>query len=150
MVRERLKAARGQRARHGLDRRRTAGARCCGSSSAPGPRSAGDPAAAQIEKGPEASGVYARVDAAGATIDAAGREGADAAARSARAAGWSPPPCFGEQAPAWIVTGTDAAGVAAAAGALTRDVLDGHFAVGVDAGRPVGVPLTDSADSVTE
>jgi hypothetical protein len=42
--------------------------------------------------------------------------------------------------PVWIVTGTDDAGVAAAADALDEGALNGHFAVAVSGGKPIGLP----------
>jgi hypothetical protein len=42
--------------------------------------------------------------------------------------------------PVWIVTGVDDAGVAAAADALDEGALNGHFAVAVSGGRPIGLP----------
>ncbi|MCW2985162.1 MAG: hypothetical protein JWR63_2732 [Conexibacter sp.] len=42
--------------------------------------------------------------------------------------------------PVWIVTGTDAAGVDAAAAALDEGALAGRFAVAVSGGRPIGLP----------
>jgi hypothetical protein len=43
------------------------------------------------------------------------------------------------QPPVWFVTGTDAAGVAAAVQAFNADTLDQHFAVAVIGG--VAIPL---------
>jgi hypothetical protein len=48
---------------------------------------------------------------------------------------------FTGQQPTWIVTGTDQVGVAAAAGALTEDELDGRFAVAIDQGDAVALPV---------
>jgi len=42
--------------------------------------------------------------------------------------------------PVWIVTGTDDAGVAAAADALDEGALNGHFAIAVSGGKPIGLP----------
>jgi hypothetical protein len=43
--------------------------------------------------------------------------------------------------PTWLVTGTDPAGVAAAAAALTQARLREHFALAVDHGSDVPVPV---------
>jgi hypothetical protein len=43
--------------------------------------------------------------------------------------------------PTWIVTGTDPAGVAAAAAALTPSRLHDHFALAVHGGADFAVPL---------
>jgi hypothetical protein len=40
----------------------------------------------------------------------------------------------------WVVTGTDARGVQAAAGALDEGALAGRFAVAISGGRPVALP----------
>jgi hypothetical protein len=102
-----------------------------------------DPAAQGIERGPGASGVYARISAAGRTLavlDAAGRTvrtltaGAGLIAAT-RASGGGP---------VWIVTGTDAAGVAAAAGAFDQSALRNRFAVAL-AGPGVVVALPQAS-----
>ena len=48
---------------------------------------------------------------------------------------------FEEERPTWLVTGTDDVGVAAAAAALTEDQLRDHFALAIEAGRGVPLPL---------
>jgi hypothetical protein len=40
----------------------------------------------------------------------------------------------------WVVTGTDEAGVDAAAAALDEGALAGHFAVAVSGGKPIALP----------
>jgi Domain of unknown function (DUF4430) len=93
----------------------------------------------QIEDGPARSGVYARPTPDGRRIrllDATGRvtrtlgagTGLVAAARE------------GDQPPVWAVTGTDAAGVQAAAGAFDERALRDRFAVAVAGGRPLPLP----------
>jgi hypothetical protein len=47
----------------------------------------------------------------------------------------------GSQEPTWLITGTDAAGVAAAAAAFTPAALHGHFALALQGGRRLPVPL---------
>jgi hypothetical protein len=42
--------------------------------------------------------------------------------------------------PVWLVTGTDARGVQAAAAALDEGALAGHFAVAIAGGRPIPLP----------
>jgi hypothetical protein len=92
-----------------------------------------------LEDGPARSGVFARPSGDGrriVTLDARGRpvrvlgpgSGLIAAARDA------------EQPPVWAVTGTDAAGVDAAAARLTERALSRRFAVAVAGGRPVALP----------
>jgi len=99
----------------------------------------GETALRQIESGPARSGVYARPSADGRRIrllDATGRvtrtlgpgAGLVVAARE------------GDDPPVWAVTGTDAAGVRAAAGAFRAQTLQNRFAVAVAGGRAVGLP----------
>jgi hypothetical protein len=98
-----------------------------------------DRAFGPVEEGPARSGVYARPSADGRrieTLDARGRtvrtlgpgSGLIAAARD------------GESPPVWAVTGTDAAGVEAAAGQFTERALERKFAVAVAGGRPITLP----------
>jgi hypothetical protein len=98
-----------------------------------------DLALRDIEAGPARSGVYARPAANGRSIralDASGRPtrtlgpgtGLVAAARE------------GDGPPVWAVTGTDTAGVDAAARAFTERALERRFAVAVVDGRPVALP----------
>jgi hypothetical protein len=99
---------------------------------------AGDPDVRRLEKGPRQSGVYARpaphgrrialLDARGRTTRTLGAGGGLVAATRA-----------GDDAPLWMVTGTDDAGVAAAAGAFEEGTLGRHFALAV--ADDVGVPL---------
>ena len=48
------------------------------------------------------------------------------------------------QQPTWIVTGVDATGVSAAAAALTEEELRDHFAIAVEQGRTVPLPLPEA------
>lgn len=100
----------------------------------------GDNALALLESGPQASGVFAEpradgrsialLDAGGRTVRPLGPGGGLIAATAA-----------GEDPPIWAVTGTDDAGVRAAAGAFGVDALRDRFAVAIDSGRAVGLPL---------
>jgi hypothetical protein len=101
-----------------------------------------EPAARQLADGPQASGVYvqagddgfALLDENGRVVDTpTGSVGLVAATR------------FGEQQPTWIVTGTDDAGVAAAAAALRTDVLSNRFAVAIVDGRGEALPIRTGA-----
>jgi hypothetical protein len=98
-----------------------------------------DPAVARIERGPATSGVFARPSADGRTIqslDAKGRRarvlGAGTGMVAATRDGAAPP--------VWAVTGTDEAGVAAAAQAFSERALARRFAVVVEGGRTAGLP----------
>jgi hypothetical protein len=93
-----------------------------------------DEAAAQIEDGPSASGVYADLELGVAgeyqlvALDPHDR----VAFRSADGAGLVAAVRLGEQQPTWVVTGTDDAGVDAAIELLDADSLRDHYAVAVD------------------
>jgi hypothetical protein len=94
----------------------------------PWPALVSDPAAQSIARGPAVSGVYARISANGRTLavlDADGHTartlttGAGLIAATRSSGGGS----------VWVITGTDAAGVAAAAGAFDQTTLHNRFAV---------------------
>lgn len=99
-----------------------------------------EPAARTMERGPQVSGVYARfasdgrhlalLDARGTTKQSLGRgAGLVAATR------------YAGEAPVWVVSGTDAAGVSAAAAAVTPSTLHDHFALALNAGVSLPLPL---------
>jgi hypothetical protein len=100
-----------------------------------------DPAARLLRGGPQAGGVYARPARDGSAIallDPMGRR-----ARTLRAgAGLVAATRVGDRPAEWVVTGTDAEGVRAAAGALTEAALRGRFAVAVAGGEVVPLPET--------
>ena len=92
-----------------------------------------------IEEGPGRSGVFARPSADGRrieTLDPQGRPVRSLGARSGLIAAARD----GEQPPVWAVTGTDAAGVEAAARAFGERALEGRFAVAVADGGTVALP----------
>jgi hypothetical protein len=99
-----------------------------------------DIAARQLEIGPKASGVFAKLDPSGsqiALLDASGKVQRTLGPGSGLVAATS----FTGQEPTWIVTGTDGVGVAAAAAAMTADRLRNHFALAISAGRGVSLPV---------
>jgi len=99
-----------------------------------------DPAVRRLEEGPRASGVYARPSAAGdelALLDAEGQPVRTLAAGAGLVAATK----LSGEAPTWIVTGTDAVGLAAAAAQLEEDALQDNFAIAVEDGRPVALPV---------
>jgi hypothetical protein len=99
-----------------------------------------DIAARQLESGPGASGVFARPDASGgrlALLDSRGRVQRTLGPGGGLVAATS----FADQQPTWLVTGTDAVGVAAAAAAVTEDQLRDRFALAIEAGKGVPLPI---------
>jgi hypothetical protein len=106
-----------------------------------GPWSAlrGDSAVAALERGPRASGVYAAIAPDGRTIavlDAQGRTTRTLGPGTGLVAATQPP----DERPTWVVTGTDAAGVASAARAFEEGTLDHRFALAVSHDLPVALP----------
>jgi Domain of unknown function (DUF4430) len=101
-----------------------------------------DPAAAQIESGPQDSGVYADFvsDGAGYRLS-----GLDAAGRPARdfgpAAGLVAATRRYEGPPVWLVTGTTSAAVQSAAGLLEAAKLRDHYAVASEDGKETPLPV---------
>lgn len=101
-----------------------------------------DPAAAQIEDGPQASGVFAEFqpEPGGYVLKALAEDG-----KAKRALG----PDAGlvaatrryEAPPVWVVSGASAAGVRAAAGMLNAADLRDHYAVAIDGGEETPLPL---------
>jgi hypothetical protein len=101
-----------------------------------------DPAAAQIEDGPQASGVFAdfQPEGSGYLMQGLGEDG-------------KPGRTFGldaglvaatrryEAPPVWVVTGTSAAGVGSAAGLLDTADLRDRYAVAVEGGEETPLPL---------
>ncbi len=101
-----------------------------------------DIAARQLESGPGSSGVYARPAAAGARIDLLDARGKVARTLGA-GGGLVAATSFADQRPTWLITGTDEVGVAAAAAALTEEQLMSHFALAIEAGRGVPLPVEE-------
>jgi hypothetical protein len=99
-----------------------------------------DPAVRELEKGPRASGVFARPSATGDRIELLDAEGKPARTLGA-GSGLVAATRLGGEAPTWIVTGTDDVGVAAAAAQLEESALEHHFAIAVERGRPVSLPV---------
>ena len=101
-----------------------------------------DPAAARIEEGPQASGVFAEFTSAGGDY---ALQGLDEGGGEARAFG----PDAGlvaatrryEAPPVWVVTGVTRSGVAAAARLLDAADLRDHYAVTVEGGRGTPLPI---------
>ena len=92
-----------------------------------------------IDAGPQSSGVYARFDASGdrlVVLDPGGGAAKTLGAGTGFIAATAEP----ERQPVWFVSGTDAAGVAAAARAFDESVLADRFALAISRDLPVAVP----------
>jgi len=99
----------------------------------------GDVEAASIARGPRASGVYARFSPDGrelTLLDQLGRP----AQRLLGGAGLIAATKGAKEAPVWVVTGTDGAGVELAARAFDRTTLSDRFAVALTPGGAVALP----------
>jgi hypothetical protein len=94
--------------------------------------------AGRLEQGPGATGVFARPAEGGiALLDARGR-----AVRTLRAGGGLVAATrLGDGAPTWVLTGVDAAGTLSAARSLSEPVLRNRFALAVDRGRGIPLPV---------
>jgi hypothetical protein len=99
-----------------------------------------DPVARTLERGPAASGVFARPDPMGRRIVLLDQLGRDARTLDS-GAGLIAATLQEGQAATWLVTGTDDVGVAAAAAALQEDRLKGRFALAVEAGNGIALPV---------
>jgi Domain of unknown function (DUF4430) len=82
----------------------------------------------QLQRGPRASGVYARFSADGSTLTLLDEGGATARTLTA-GAGLLAATRYGTEAPVWVVTGTDESGVGRAADAFDQATLENRFAV---------------------
>jgi len=98
-----------------------------------------DRALARLAEGPRASGVYARIEDEGralAVLDPRGR----VVQRLGPGTGLIAATRYEEQAPTWVVTGTDAAGVQSAARAFDENALGEKFALAISEDRAVPLP----------
>lgn len=105
----------------------------------------GEIAALLIAHGPATGGVYARFAGSGGDtlelLDSRGRVARRLGAGAGLIAATNEP----TSVPTWFVTGTDAAGVSAAASAMSPARLDDHLAVAVQGTRDLAVPLSRPA-----
>jgi len=99
-----------------------------------------DIAARTLEAGPSVSGVFARPDATGTKIDLLDAAG-DVGRTLGPASGLVAATRYKDERPTWMITGTDDVGVAAAAAAISQDMLANRFAVAIENGRGVALPL---------
>jgi hypothetical protein len=101
-----------------------------------------DPAAAQLEHGPQVSGVFVDFRREGDGYRLAGLdEAGDAAAVFGRDSGLVAATRRYEEPPVWVVTGTSEAGVRAASGLLDAGDLRDHYAVAIDGAEETSLPL---------
>jgi hypothetical protein len=98
-----------------------------------------DPTLNALERGPRASGVYARIAPDGRTIAVLHPDGRIARTLGA-GSGLVAAAKLPDDRPTWVVTGTDAAGVASAARAFEEGTLEHRFALAVSRDLPVAVP----------
>jgi hypothetical protein len=105
-----------------------------------------DPAVQLIERGPMASGVFARIDPTGRRITLLDADGAPARTLGAGAGLVAATRLAGQQ-PTWVVTGTDAVGLAAAAAQLEESVLQDRFAIAVEEGRAEALPVVPAPEA---
>ncbi|HEX4837759.1 MAG TPA: DUF4430 domain-containing protein [Solirubrobacteraceae bacterium] len=99
-----------------------------------------DPSVHSIGAGPRSSGVYARFSAGGAALDLIDEAGHTTRTLGA-GAGLVAATRYREEAPVWVVAGTDSAGVSRAASALDAASLDNHFALALEgSGTAVALP----------
>jgi hypothetical protein len=99
----------------------------------------GEFAVRELDRGPRASGVYARFAPSGATLALLDAQGHTVQTLAA-GAGLIAATRSGEDAPVWTVTGTDEAGVERAARAFQQSTLRNRFAVAVDSSGPLALP----------
>ena len=99
-----------------------------------------DVAVREIGRGPRVSGVYASVSPAGKTLTLLDQDGRTARTLTA-GAGLLAATRQGEEAPVWIVTGTDQAGLALAARGLQQGALQSHFALALSAQGSIPIPV---------
>ena len=99
-----------------------------------------DPVARSFERGPGTSGIFAKPSSSGDAIELLDGEG-ESVRTLREGAGLVAATSVEAQAPTWIVSGTDEVGLAAAAAALTEERLEQHFALAVDDGQDVPLPV---------
>jgi Domain of unknown function (DUF4430) len=103
-----------------------------------------DGASEQIEKGPNKSGVFARFAPTGANgayaLDLLDPQ-THTVSRLGPGAGLVAATRFEDQAPTWVVAGTDSAGLDRAVALVERRTLDSRFAVATNGGAPIALPV---------
>jgi hypothetical protein len=102
-------------------------------------------AAGLVARGPARSGVYARFTGAGGSSLQLLDPGGNVARTLGAGAGLVAATRDNVSQPVWLITGTDTAGVSAAAGALTPARLRDHFALAVQGGADLPIPVQGGA-----
>jgi hypothetical protein len=103
-----------------------------------------DPAAAQLDRGPATSGVFARFADGQRGWRLLGLDqGAEPVARLGAGAGLVAAVRDGDDPPTWLITGTDAAGVERAASLLRPGRLADHYALATLGGDTVPLPAAE-------
>jgi hypothetical protein len=100
---------------------------------------ANDPAAAGLQHGPRASGVYARFSASGQALTLLDQNGRPVETMRA-GAGLIAATRQQEEPPVWLVTGTDGQGVERAARAFDQRTLQNRFAVALGLDGAIALP----------
>jgi hypothetical protein len=104
---------------------------------------AGEEGPHELSEGPRVSGVYARFSNNGRSL-ALLNEGGAATQQLGAGAGLIAATRIRAEAPVWVVTGTDEAGVASAARAFDAATLDDRFAVAIDSSGALALPRPGS------
>jgi len=105
----------------------------------------GEIVASLLQQGPSASGVYARfAGRLGSGLELLNPQG-HLARRLGGAAGLIAATAEGSAEPTWLITGTDPAGVSAAAAAFTPGALHDRFALAVSGAVQLPLPLEPSS-----
>jgi hypothetical protein len=99
----------------------------------------GELVATLVDHGPSASGIYAKFTDGGEMLELLDSEGRVVRTLGG-ASGLVAATRDTQSEPTWLITGTDAAGVTAAAKALTATVLRKRFAVAVNGDHAFGLP----------
>jgi hypothetical protein len=95
--------------------------------------------AESLERGPRENGIYARFSANGRALALLNQDGGVARTLSA-GAGLIAATRQREEAPTWVITGTDGAGVELAARSFDQATLEHRFAVAVAPGAAIALP----------
>jgi hypothetical protein len=101
-----------------------------------------DPAAAQIERGPQASGVFAEFEQGpnGYELEGLGEDGKPRATLGGEAGLVAATRRY-EAPPTWVVSGPTVAAAEAAAELLDARDLRDHYAIAVQRGRRIPLPV---------